>query len=131
MIPKNAINLIITSSNKLISVISDLSLLKHFTAFSCSIQFLYLGKYRFLQVIILSRDFLLLQGSLERFPCFYSRPVYQESVVQDVELVVEETEFEALRHLVRPALPGEPLVVPGLLVGPDVYRLPVLERLHP
>ena len=58
-------------------------------------------------------------------------PVYQEGVVQNVELVVEETEFEALRHLVRPALPGEPLVVPGLLVGPDVDRLPVLERLHP
>lgn len=33
-----------------------------------------------------------------------------------------------LRHLVRPALPRQPLVVDGLVVGADVDGLPVLVR---
>ena len=56
--------------------------------------------------------------------------MYQESIVQNVKLIIQQAKFEALSHLVRPALPGEPLVVPGLLVGPDVERLPVVVRIN-
>ena len=54
-------------------------------------------------------------------------PVYEEGIVQYVKLVVHQTELESLLHLVCPALPGEPLVVCRLPVGPDVDRLPVVE----
>ena len=56
--------------------------------------------------------------------------MYQESVIKNVKLIIQQTKFEALVHLVRPALPGEPLVVPGLLVGPDIYGLPVVVRVN-
>ena len=55
-------------------------------------------------------------------------PVYQESIVQNVELVTKQTKLESLLHLVRPPLPAESLVVPGIFVGPDEKRLPVLMR---
>ena len=51
--------------------------------------------------------------------------MYQESIIENVKLIIQQTKFEALSHFVRPALPGEPLIVPGLLVGPDVYWLRV------
>jgi len=48
-----------------------------------------------------------------------------------VEVVVEGAQFEALHHLIRPTLPGEPLVVQRLLVGADVDWFPMLVRLDP
>ena len=44
-----------------------------------------------------------------------ARPVDQEGVVEDVELVVEGAELVALDHLVGAALPGQPLVIQRLL----------------
>ena len=40
--------------------------------------------------------------------------MYEEGVVQDVKLVVHQTELESLVHLVRPSLPGQSLVVPQI-----------------
>ena len=40
--------------------------------------------------------------------------MYEEGVVQDVELVVHQAELESLVHLVRPALPGQSLLVPRI-----------------
>ena len=40
--------------------------------------------------------------------------MYEEGVVQDMKLVVHQTELESLVHLVRPALPGQSLLVPRI-----------------
>ena len=40
--------------------------------------------------------------------------MYEEGVVQDVELVVHQAELESLVHLVRPALPGQSFLVPRM-----------------
>ena len=57
--------------------------------------------------------------------------MYEESIIENVKLIIQQTKFKALSHFVRPALPGEPLIVPGLLVGPDVYWLPVVVGVNP
>ena len=57
--------------------------------------------------------------------------MYEESIIENVKLIIQQTKFEALSHFVRPALPGEPLIVPGVLVGPDVYWLPEVVGVNP
>jgi hypothetical protein len=44
-------------------------------------------------------------------------PVYEKGIVQDMKLIIAETEFEPLGHLVRPALPGEPLIIQRFLTN--------------
>jgi len=66
---------------------------------------------------------------VEGLLCFDARSVYEEGIVQDVEVVVEGAQLETLNHLVRAALPRKPLVVQWFLVGADVDRFPMLIRL--
>ena len=47
-------------------------------------------------------------------PHLLNRPVYEEGVVQDVKLVIHQTELESLVHLVRPSFPGQSLIVPQI-----------------
>ena len=102
-----------------------------------SVNLLYLFKNFIIYKGILSRDLLLIQWVFQISHRFDSGsetdasmsqvfrfeegewanglvggPVYEEGVVQDVELVVHQTELESLVHLVRPALPGQSLLVP-------------------
>lgn len=54
--------------------------------------------------------------------------MYQKGVVQDIEIVVHDTQLVTLCHFIRSAFPGESFIIQWVIMGADVNGLPVLIR---
>ena len=103
--------------------------LEHFTAFSRSIDSFDLRHYCFLQVGVLGGNLLCFERTFHLILSFDAGSMNEESIVKDVELVVQKTKFETLSHFVRPSLPCESFIVERFLVSSNVDWLPVLIRM--